>query len=195
MNTKFEKAIAYIDKKNSKDFNSEVFEGNKYPKELLYSQRMTTKLLDVEPQASEALQVAIRAQHICRWEIPRKKYPMDRIGYFKWRNDLKKMHANITSDILEEVGYNQEFIDRVAFLINKKLIKKDPESQLLEDIVCLVFLEYYLEAFMVKHTQEKVIDILQKTWVKMSEKGQKLALHLPLSEHSSKMVKQALEKN
>ena len=195
MNTKFEKVITYIDEKNSKDFNSEVFEGHKYPKALLYSQRMTAKLLEVAPQASEALQVAIRAQHICRWEIPRKKYPMDRIGYFKWRNDLKKMHANITSEILEEVGYDQEFIKRVAFLINKKRIKKDPESQLLEDIVCLVFLEYYLEAFMAKHTKEKVIDILQKTWVKMSSKGQKLALQLPLSKQSLNMVMQALETN
>lgn len=195
METKLEKAIALIDKKNNDDPNIEVFEGKSYPKELLYSMRMTAKLLTVRPQASEALQIAIRAQHICRWEIPRKKYPMDRIGYFKWRNDLKKMHAEITSNLLEGLSYEKAFIDRVAFLINKKLIKRDPEIQLLEDIVCLVFLEYYFEAFMVKHTDEKIIDILRKTWVKMSDEGQELALKLNLSEDGLNLVKKALEKN
>ncbi len=195
METKLEKAIALIDKKNNDDPNIEVFEGKSYPKELLYSMRMTAKLLTVRPQASEALQIAIRAQHICRWEIPRKKYPMDRIGYFKWRNDLKKMHAEITSNLLEGLSYEKAFIDRVAFLINKKLIKRDPEIQLLEDIVCLVFLEYYFEAFMVKHTDEKIIDILRKTWVKMSDEGQELALKLNLSEDGQNLVKKALEKN
>tara|TARA_A100001011_G_scaffold206448_1_gene214580 strand:+ start:4168 stop:4755 length:588 start_codon:yes stop_codon:yes gene_type:complete len=193
--TKLEKAIALIDKKNNDDPNIEVFEGKSYPKELLYSMRMTAKLLTVRPQASEALQIAIRAQHICRWEIPRKKYPMDRIGYFKWRNDLKKMHAEITSNLLEGLSYEKALIDRVAFLINKKLIKRDPEIQLLEDIVCLVFLEYYFEAFMVKHTDEKIIDILRKTWVKMSDEGQELALKLNLSEDGQNLVKKALEKN
>ena len=195
METKLEKAIALIDKKNNDDPNIEVFEGKSYPKELLYSMRMTAKLLTVRPQASEALQIAIRAQHICRWEIPRKKYPMDRIGYFKWRNDLKKMHAEITSNLLEGLCYEKALIDRVAFLINKKLIKRDPEIQLLEDIVCLVFLEYYFEAFMVKHTDEKIIDILRKTWVKMSDEGQELALKLNLSEDGQNLVKKALEKN
>ncbi len=195
METKLEKAIALIDKKNNDDPNIEVFEGKSYPKELLYSMRMTAKLLTVRPQASEALQIAIRAQHICRWEIPRKKYPMDRIGYFKWRNDLKKMHAEITSNLLEGLSYEKALIDRVAFLINKKLIKRDPEIQLLEDIVCLVFLEYYFEAFMVKHTDEKIIDILRKTWVKMSDEGQELALKLNLSEDGQNLVKKALEKN
>ena len=195
METKLEKAIALIDKKNNDDPNIEVFEGKSYPKELLYSMRMTAKLLTVRPKASEALQIAIRAQHICRWEIPRKKYPMDRIGYFKWRNDLKKMHAEITSNLLEGLSYEKALIDRVAFLINKKLIKRDPEIQLLEDIVCLVFLEYYFEAFMVKHTDEKIIDILRKTWVKMSDEGQERALKLNLSEDGQNLVKKALEKN
>ena len=195
METKLEKAIALIDKKNNDDPNIEVFEGKSYPKELLYSMRMTAKLLTVRPKASEALQIAIRAQHICRWEIPRKKYPMDKIGYFKWRNDLKKMHAEITSNLLEGLSYEKALIDRVAFLINKKLIKRDPEIQLLEDIVCLVFLEYYFEAFMVKHTDEKIIDILRKTWVKMSDEGQELALKLNLSEDGQNLVKKALEKN
>lgn len=193
MDTKFNKAIALIDKKNSEDPNTVVFEGDKFPKELLYSQRMTNMLLDIEANASAELQIAVRAQHICRWAIQRKSYPMDKIGYFQWRNDLKKMHSKLTSEILKDVGYPQEFIDRTSFLINKKLIKKDAETQTLEDVACLVFLKYYLEDFIEKHTDEKIIDILQKTWGKMSAKGQAIALKLNLSPRSLNLVKKALE--
>ena len=195
METKFEKAIALIDKKNSEDPNLEVFQDEKIAKELLYSQRMTEKLLEVAPNASHELQIAARAQHIGRWQIPRKQYPMDRVGYFKWRNDLKKLHSEITSDLLKNVGYNSEFIDRVSFLVQKKLIKKDAETQLLEDVVCLVFLQYYLEDFIAKHSDEKIVDILQKTWVKMSSKGQELALRLNLSKRSLDLVQKALGNN
>ncbi|MEM1137234.1 MAG: DUF4202 domain-containing protein, partial [Bacteroidota bacterium] len=121
--TKFDQAIQLVDKKNSQDPNKELYQGKEFPKELLYAQRMTQKLLEFKPEASEALQIAARSQHICRWEIPRDAYPMDRIGYLKWREELKKMHAEITSDILREVGYKDEFIDRVAFLIRKKQLK------------------------------------------------------------------------
>lgn len=189
--TRFETAIALIDEKNNQDPNVyEVF-GIEYPKELLYSQRMTRKLLQFEPNASKALQIAARAQHICRWKIARDEYPMDRVGYLKWRETLKKMHAELTAEILNQVGYDQEFIDRVSFLINKKLIKKNEESQTLEDTICLVFLDYYFEEFAAKHDDDKVIDILKKTWVKMSDKGHQEALKLPFSEKSLALVKQA----
>ncbi|CAM1358078.1 DUF4202 domain-containing protein [Tenacibaculum xiamenense] len=192
MQTKFNKAIEIIDTHNAEDPNKTTFEGESIAKELLYSQRMTAKLLEVEPKASEELQLAIRAQHICRWKIERSSYPMDRVGYFKWRNDLKKMHSEIASDILHEVGYEEDFIKRVSFLIQKKSLKKDEESQMLEDVVCLVFLENYLEEFMSKHTDEKVVDILQKTWKKMSSIGHDLAFQITLSERAGRLVKTAL---
>ncbi|SFZ93643.1 protein of unknown function [Flaviramulus basaltis] len=190
--TRFETAIALIDKKNSEDPNTYLVSGLEYPKELLYSQRMSRKLLQFKPHASKALQIAARAQHICRWEIPRDEYPMDKVGYFKWRETLKKMHANLTSQILSQVGYDDEFIDRISFLINKKLIKKNEETQILEDTICLVFLDYYFEEFAEKHEDEKVIDILQKTWVKMSEEGHQEALELKLSDKSMSLIKQAI---
>tara|TARA_R110002033_G_scaffold168662_1_gene208623 strand:+ start:12228 stop:12809 length:582 start_codon:yes stop_codon:yes gene_type:complete len=193
VSTKFKKAIAFIDQKNSEDPNTVIFEDTEFPKELLYSQRMTTKLLDIEANASEELQIAVRAQHICRWSIKRKSYSMDKIGYFQWRNDLKKMHSELTSEILNKVGYSDEFINRTSFLINKKLIKKDTETQTLEDVACLVFLQYYLEDFIAKHTDEKIIDILQKTWGKMSTKGQELALKTNLSSNSLNLLTKALE--
>ena len=190
--TRFETAIAIIDKKNAEDTNTYQVEGLEYPKELLYSQRMTRTLLQFEPNASKALQIAARAQHICRWKIQRNEYTIDRVGYLKWRETLKKMHADITGEILQQVGFDTQFIDRVQKIILKKLIKKNEESQILEDIICLVFLDYYFDEFAAKHADEKIIDILKKTWVKMSDKGHEAALKLPFSEKSLALVKQAI---
>ncbi|RXG11962.1 putative protein DUF4202 [Leeuwenhoekiella aestuarii] len=190
--TKFQQAIKAIDKENSQDSNRELVEGKSYPKELLYSERMTRQLLLFEPKASKELQIAARAQHICRWKSPREDYPMDRIGYLKWREDLKKMHAKLTTNILEQLDFEKDFIDRVQFLIKKKLIKKDEETQTLEDVICLVFLQYYFEDFASKHKGEKVINIIQKTWLKMSKRGQAEALKLPLNDKTLELVNRAL---
>tara|TARA_B110001454_G_scaffold213196_1_gene230993 strand:- start:667 stop:1251 length:585 start_codon:yes stop_codon:yes gene_type:complete len=190
--TRFETAIAIIDQKNAEDTTTYQVVGLDYPKELLYSQRMTRKLLQFEPNASKALQIAARGQHICRWKIARKEYSMDRVGYLKWREELKKMHADITGEILVQVGFDNQFVDRVKKIILKKLIKKNAESQALEDTICLVFLDYYFDEFAAKHTDEKIIDILKKTWVKMSDKGHEAALLIPFSEKSLALVKQAI---
>ena len=187
-----EKALQLIDEKNSQDPNKETHQGKEYPKELLYSQRMYAQLLDLKPDASEALKIAIRAQHIRRWEIPRQDYPTNKIGYITWRNDLKKRHASITADILKQIGYSPEFIDRVSFLINKKALKNDPGTQTLEDVACLVFLEYYFESFAQKYDEEKIIDIVKKTWNKMSDKGHEYALKLDLSPTSQDLIGKAL---
>jgi len=190
--TKFESAITIIDNKNSEDIHIEYFKGKEFPKELLYSQRMSQKLLEFKPNTSEELQLAVRAQHICRWKIARSEYTMDRVGYIKWREKLKKMHAEITSDILKDVGYDSEFIYRVSFLIRKKSIKKDEGTQTMEDVICLVFLEYYFEEFAAKHSDKKLIDILRKTWKKMSAKGHAEVLKLNFSLKSESLIKQAI---
>ena len=192
MPTKFKEAILRIDAKNAKDPNKEVSQGKEVPKELLYAQRMSSQLEAFCPESTDALKIAVRAQHICRWEIDRKEYPATRVGYLKWRNELKKMHAQITTKILEEVGYDQAFIDRVSFLIQKKKIKKDEGSQALEDVICLVFLEYYLTDFAAKHEDQKILDIIKKTWTKMSKKGQVAALNLKLDPRSMSLVQKAL---
>ena len=192
MSEKFQKAIKKIDSENSNDIRKESDKEKEYPKELLYSIRMTDRLLEYCPDASDELQIAARAQHINRWKIPRNTYAMDRVGYLKWREDLKKMHAEVTSNILDEVGYGADFINRVTFLISKKLIKKDEESQVLEDVVCLVFLEHYFETFATKHDDAKLIDIIKKTWKKMSTKGQKTALKLKYSSRNLELITKAL---
>lgn len=187
-----EGAIKAIDQANSLDPNLETVGENQQPKELIYSQRMADCLLNFCPKASVELQLSARAQHICRWKIPRASYPLGKIGYHQWRNSLKKFHAEKTEAILSHHGFGDVAIKRVKFLIEKKKLKSDPETQTLEDVICLVFLSHYLEAFAAKHPEEKVIDILQKTWGKMSEKGQEAALQLPLDSASLEMVNKAL---
>lgn len=189
---RFQNAIQLIDAANSKDPNTETVSGKTLPKELLYSNRMLNRLMSFEPNASETVQIAVKAQHICRWEIARNSYPMDRVGYLKWREALKKFHASKTTSILEEVGYESSFIDRVCFLIEKKMLKKDPETQLVEDVICLVFLDHYFEDFVLKHDTDKLKNIILKTWNKMSDKGQQTALTLPFSSSNLQLIKEAL---
>lgn len=190
--TKFEIAIALIDKTNAEDINTYSSHDLTFSKELVYSQRMSQKLLQFKGNASQELQIAARAQHIGRWKIARNEFSMDRVGYLKWRETLKKMHADLTADILKSAGYNAAFIKRVSFLINKKMIKKDAESQTMEDVICLVFLEYYSDAFFAKHDDEKIISIIQKTWKKMSEDGHSAALKLHYSDKALSLIKQAI---
>jgi hypothetical protein len=190
--TPFQNASAWIDAENAQDPNHEIHQSKTHPKELLYSSRMYERLMDFYPNASEAVQIASKAQHICRWKIVRESYPMDRVGYLKWREDLKKFHAKTTAIILEKAGYNEEFIGRVSFLIEKKLLKKDEETQLLEDVICLVFLKYYLDPFVHKHDREKMKNIILKTWNKMSEKGHQEALKINFSPENLELIKEAL---
>ena len=189
---KFKAAIDQFDLANSQDPNQEEWQGNTYPKEMLYAERMTDCLEAFEPDASEALQLAARCQHIKRWEIPRESYPMDRPGYHAWRNELKKYHAEQAEAILQEVGYEENTIERVKFLLQKKQLRRDVETQTLEDVICLVFLQYYFEPFSKKYEEEKLIDIVQKTWKKMSEKGHDAALQLNYSPESLELIKKAI---
>ncbi len=192
MSTKFEVAITKIDEENAKDPNQEYHEGQSMPKELLYSHRMSEQLNSFAPDAPETLQLAVRAHHICRWEIPRSSYPDDRTGYLQWRNALKSFHATKTADILDEVGYDASDIERVKFLIEKKQLKKDADTQALEDVICLVFLQYYAEDFSKKESEDKMISILRKTWRKMSKKGQEAALQLIMPSAVRALVEKAL---
>ena len=175
-----EKAISLIDAANSEDPNTVKDEnGKEWPKELLYSQRMSEMLQRFKPDADEVQQIAIRGQHVKRWTSPRDAYPMDRVGYLKWRTDLYKYHAETTAECMAQAGYGEEDLERVKKMVGKKGIKSNPDTQLLEDVVDLVFIEYYMLEFAGKHpeySEEKWIEIVQKTWKKMSETGQQFAL-------------------
>ncbi len=189
---RFEQAIRQIDQANAADPNQEIRDGESCPKELLYGQRMTEWLQRLDPDASAPLRIAARAQHIRRWEIPRDTYPNDRAGYRAWRTDLGRFHARTAAAILTQVGYDEPTIARVRSLLRKEQLKTDPECQLLEDVICLVFLENHFEEFARQHDEEKLLNIVRRTWNKMSERGHKAALDLPLPESLRMVVDKAL---
>lgn len=193
---RFDEAIRRFDAANAADPNRDLVDGVEHPRELLYARRLTDWVLRLQPEASEALRLAARCQHLRRWESPRNNHPMDRAGYLRWRADLKKFHAAQSGAILREishVGYGEEMIDRVQALNLKKDLGKDPDCQVLEDALCLVFLQYQLAEFVAKTHDEKVIKILKKTWAKMSEQGRAEALQLSYGERELALVKAALE--
>jgi hypothetical protein len=190
---RFVEAFRLFDAANAEDPNLEPGpDGQLVPKELLYAQRMTACLDRVAPDAPEAVQLAARAQHIRRWHIPRSDYPMTRPAYHQWRNALKKYHAELAGQLMAQAGYEPEMIVRVQQLLQKQRLQHDPEVQLLEDVICLVFLEYYFLPFAAQHPEEKIVEIVQKTWPKMTERGHALALQLPFTPEALALVTKAL---
>jgi len=189
---RFDEALRRFDAANAADPNRDLVDGVEHPRELLYARRLTDWVLRLQPDASEALRLAARCQHLCRWESPRSNYPMDRAGYLRWRAELKKFHAAQSGAILREVGYGEELIARVQSLNLKKDLGKDPDCQVLEDALCLVFLQYQLTDLAAKTDDEKVINALRKSWVKMSEQGRAEALKLGYSDRELALIKAAL---
>lgn len=188
MNEKFQSALNRFDGENSRDPNSE----NGRPRELLNAERLTDWVLKLCPEASEPLRLAARCQHICRWESPRENYPMTRPGYLKWRADLKKFHAEKSGQILREVGYDEDTVRRVQDLNLKKNFPADAEVRVLEDALCLVFLEFQFAALAAKTDDEKMINALKKSWAKMTEPARAEALKLNYGEREKNLISQAL---
>jgi hypothetical protein len=191
-NDRLSKAIELIDHANSEDPNREIWQGVEYPKELLYAQHMSRWLERLDPQASEARQLAVRGQHIRRWTVPREEYPEGREGYLRWRKYLYRFHAEKTAALLLKAGYDEETIALVKRMIGKEGIKRDADVQIVEDVACLVFLAHYLPEFAHKHEEDKLIDIVRKTWKKMSEQGHAAALALSLPDDLGGLVAKAL---
>jgi hypothetical protein len=189
---RFERAIASFDRANADDPVSIDVDGRPRPRELVQAERLSACVDGLRPDAPEALRLAARCQHIRRWEIERSTYPEGRIGYLEWRKALSRFHAERASDILREAGYDDGTIERVRAIVQKRGIKQDRDVQTIEDALCLVFLEHEFDQFAAKHPRDKVIDILQKTWRKMSDEGQQRALSLRLSESALGMVTEAL---
>ncbi len=193
----FDKAMALIDAANSEDPNTVSVDGREWPKELLYSHRMSDMLARFAPDADDAVKLAIRSQHIQRWKSPRTDYPMDRIGYLQWRKDLYKIQAKTAADLLVQAGYGDDVVGRVSESVAKKRIRENPDTQLLEDVTDLVFIEHYMLEFAGKHpeyTEEKWLDIIRKTWNKMSAGAQQFALagHITLPEPLVPLIQKAV---
>src|SRR5438132_12929561 len=183
LHPRFQTAIDRFDALNAAD---------PHGKELLYARRMTQWLEKLEPAASETLRLAARSQHLMRWHIPRDTFPKDRPGYLKWRTTLYDFHADKAAEVLRDVGYDDAAVARVRSLIRKENLKTDPEAQLLEDVICLVFLENYFADFANDHDEPKLVRILRKTWKKMSPRGHAAALALELGTRERELITKAL---
>lgn len=192
MSARFDKAIALIDEANSADPNMIETGDGVRPAELVYGQRMSECLNLFCADASEALRLAVRAQHLKRWTSPRSDYPMDRKGYHAWRNAAKSKHAADVSMILQKAGYAEDEIQEVQKLIRKEGLKRNADAQALEDVACLVFLEHYFSAFAKKHDRDKLAGIVRKTWAKMSEDGHEAALQIKMDDDSKAIIREAL---
>ena len=189
---RFEAARHRFEEENSHDPNLETVNGISRPRELLYAQRLTDWVLRLCPAASEELRLAARGQHICRWEIPRQSYPMTRAGYLQWRAALKKFHAQKTGGILREAGHPEDVIRRVQDLNLKKNFPDDLERRVLEDALCLVFLEFQLADLAARTAEDKTVNALQKSWQKMTEAARIEALKLNYGKREKALLERAL---
>ncbi len=191
---RYEEAVRRMDAANAGDPRLVEWGGESLPYELFYSHRVVEWVERLCPGASEALRLAARSQHICRWESPRSDYPMDRAGYLKWRADLKQFHARKSGEILAAAGYGEEVVERVRALNLKQGLGRDEEVQVLEDALCLVTLQFQLADLMRKTEREKLVSVLQKTWRKMSESGRAAALGLKYTEEEQVLLGEVLGK-
>ena len=189
---RFRRLIARIDRVNSEDPNRELVDGIVSSRELIYSRRLTEWVLRLDPQATEALQIAARGQHIARWTIPRERYERNRGGYLRWRETLKAFHIQKISELMREADYPDTMIQRVQTIMGKRQLPSDSETQTLEDALCLVFLQTQFADLKQKTPDDKMREILQKTWKKMSGQGRAAALQLDLSEEAQRWIVQAV---
>jgi len=189
---RFNAAIRRFDEENAGDPNVETVNGSPQPRELAYARWLANWVLKLQPDASEALRLAARCQHLCRWAIPRDSHPMTRVGYLQWRESLKKFHAQKAAEILRTIGYPEDTIRRVQELNLKKNFPHDAEGRVLEDALCLVFLEHQLADLASKTSDDKVINALQKSWQKMTPAAHAEAVKLPFAAREKALVDRAL---
>jgi hypothetical protein len=197
--SKLEKALALYDEANSKDLNLENDNGKDVPKELLYSHRMLEMLGRYLPDADDVAKLSVAAQHIERWKSPRSDYPMNRKGYHLWRTNLYKFHAETAAKILQQVAYDEETIERVKLAIGKKNLKTNKDTQILEDVAALTFMEHYMMKMYInfpQYDEEKWIDIIIRTWKKLSPPAHEFALSgkVKLPEELVPVIQKAIAK-
>lgn len=189
---RLEAAAAAIDRANADDPRRETAGSETLPYEVLYSRRMEEWVRLLAPGASEELLLAARAQHLRRWTVPRSTYPEGRTGYLRWRESLKRFHADELARIMDEAGYDEASVGKARALLLKKNLAADPEGQTLEDAACLVFLRHEFAAFSAKTEESKVVDILRKTWGKMSARAREEALKLEFGPAGHALIVRAL---
>ena len=190
--TPLQRVLELIDRLNRDDPNTDLVDGVARPRELVYAERLSAWIQRLDPHASEALQIAARGQHVQRWTIPRSRYPMNRQGYLRWRETLKTFHATTVGALMREAGYASDEITRVQTIMSKRQLAHDPDTQTLEDALCLVFLETQFADLKRKTPDDTMRDIVRKTWAKMSERGRAVAMQIPLGAEEWKWLTDVL---
>ena len=189
---RFQDAIARIDAANADDPETLRIDGADLPKELTHARMLTGWVRRLRPAADDALLLAARAHHVRRWTIPRGEYPAGRRGYLRWRTALHHFHAEEVERLLADAGYDEPVIGRVQQLVRKANLRRDPDVQTLEDGLCLIFLDTQLGDLRRNHPESKLIDVLRKTWKKMSPRARELALELDLDADDRALIERAL---
>lgn len=190
-NLRLEQAFNAFDAINKTDPNTFSWQGQEWPREYFLAIKLTEWVLRLKPDAAEPLQLASRCQHIGRWQIPRGDYPEGRIGYLTWRKALAHHHADLASGILRGLTYEETVIERVQAIVLKRGIKQDADVQVMENALCLIFLQYQFESFR-QENEDKIVGILQKSLLKMDDAGRQHALSLDYTPAGRAVVDQAL---
>lgn len=186
------RAILAFKSENARDPNLVRDGVEDRPKELVDAERLALWVGKLTDEPSEALALASHCQHLRRWEVPRTDYERGRVGYLKWRKALARFHADCAGEILSREGYDAETLAAVRQINLKQGMQHNPDVQTMEDALCLSFLEHEIGEFAAKHPDDKLIDIIAKTWGKMSETARRLALQLPFEERVAGLVRKAL---
>ena len=194
---RFDAVVGEIDAANADDPREITIDGGVHPYEIIYSRRMSARLQAMYPDASEILRIAAHGQHIRRFDKPRQYFPQGRDGYNAWRKTCRQHHADLLGGIMRRHGYGDDEIAAVATFVKKEQLKKDRESQALENVVDVVFVEHYLAGFVAKYKDyddTKLIDIIGKTLRKMSPKGHQTVLGLDLPAEHRRLIDAAVER-
>ena len=189
---RFRETVRRFDELNATDPNHEIIGGTLRPHELLQAERLCRWVMTLAPDASEVLRLAARSQHLCRWEIPRASYELTRAGYHQWRTELKKFHAEKSASVLRAAGYDEGVVVQVQALNLKTNFPTDSESRVLEDALCLSFLQFQFAELAAKTDEAKVINALQKSWHKMTPAGREQALKLEYGSRERALLARAL---
>ena len=189
---RFEQAVAAIDAANADDPHRVEFRGESRPKELVHAELMTAWVRRLDPEATEAQLLAARAHHLRRWTVPRNTFPEGRVGYRRWRAAQQERHAEEVAEILFDVGFDEGTVSRVGAIIRKQDLGEDPQVQVHEDALCLVFLQTQVDSLLDRLGDDKSADVLRKTLAKMSPEARSTALGLDLSDHARLLVETTL---
>ena len=190
--SRFEDAITAIDAANADDPNQIEVGGEWKPKELAHAALMTEWVLRLDPGATEAQLLAARAHHLRRWSSPRSSYPAGRAGYLRWRTALRTQHAEEVAGMLTAAGYDDVTVARVQTIIRKEGLGSDPQVQVHEDALCLVFLATQLAGTTDDLGDEKMVEVIRKTAAKMSAAGLAHVAQLPMRDHDRALIRRAL---